>query len=532
MAERELLLAQRAALSDLRESTPVADTDAEPTEPKRAWLRRRRAAAIAADDSTFEDLHPRHAAAPGQPTAAQLEPVSPFESFRTPEVASAPIAEPSTDHPDVGAAAQHIDAQESVSEHVDVAAEEDGDARAGWSRRTLGWLLAPAEQPEQPEEPEEPEPEPAVATEGLPPWRLRPDVEPAAAARVTEPEPAPVPEPAAAEPEPESVVASQGLPPWRLRPDVEPAPAVSLTNPEPVPAPAAAADDVTPPPLTPGTDLPRRLAAANAAAMARALATEAYDFPEDDDDVEADVAQRRRSPAAFVRPSAPRPSGIAREKEPATDSPLVTGTALAKRNVAPAEVDDDGPGPDAPKRHRVTMRGATRLLVVVVIAAVIAILLRTFVVAPYYIPSASMEPTLHGCTGCNNDHVLVDKLSYKMHSIHRGDVVVFHRPDAWQVSDKVLIKRVIGLPGDTLTARKGIVYVDGLALAEPYLDKACRSGTTNFPKSVTVPDGEAFVMGDNRCDSSDSRRFGAIPDSKVIGRAFMIIWPLGRLHWL
>jgi signal peptidase I len=268
--------------------------------------------------------------------------------------------------------------------------------------------------------------------------------------------------------------------------------------------------------------------------MARALASEAYDFPDDDDD-DADVPQERRATAAFVRPSSPRPAGIAREREeePAKSAPLVTGTAFAKRNSSPAEIDADEPTPAAAKRHRVPLRGAIRLLVVVVIAAVIATLLRTYVVAPYFIPSASMEPTLHGCSGCNDDHVLVDKLSYKMHAIHRGDVVVFHRPQAWQVTEKVLIKRVIGLPGDTLTARNGIVFVDGLALQEPYLDKACQSGTTNFPtKPVTVPDGEAYVMGDNRCDSSDSRRFGAIADSTVIGRAFLIIWPLGRLHWL
>ncbi len=96
-----------------------------------------------------------------------------------------------------------------------------------------------------------------------------------------------------------------------------------------------------------------------------------------------------------------------------------------------------------------------------------------------------------------------------------------------------LAKRVIGVPGDSLTTKNGIVYVDGLALNEPYVDKACQSGTTSFPANpIKVQDGQAFVMGDNRCDSSDSRRFGAIPQSAVIGRAFLIVWPLGRLHWL
>lgn len=178
------------------------------------------------------------------------------------------------------------------------------------------------------------------------------------------------------------------------------------------------------------------------------------------------------------------------------------------------------------------MRELGRIVVVIAIAAA-AVLLRTFVAGSYYVPSASMEPTVHGCTGCNNDHVLVDKLSYRMHHIHRGDVVVFNRPESWLVTDKVLIKRVIGLPGDKLTDRKGTVYVNGLELEEPYLNSACKGGTDGLPaKSVTVPDGHAFVMGDNRCDSSDRRRFGPNADSSVIGRAFVIIWPWDRIHWL
>jgi signal peptidase I len=110
---------------------------------------------------------------------------------------------------------------------------------------------------------------------------------------------------------------------------------------------------------------------------------------------------------------------------------------------------------------------------------------------------------------------------------------VFHRPRSWPVPDKVLIKRVIGLPGDRLSERDGTVYANGLELEEPYANSACKGGTTNFPtKSVTVPAGHAFVMGDNRCDSSDSRSFGAIADSSVIGRAFVIIRPSDRVHWL
>jgi len=270
--------------------------------------------------------------------------------------------------------------------------------------------------------------------------------------------------------------------------------------------------------------------------MERARTAAAYDFAEDDD--HDDVPPSRPGISALAPSSSgQRSAGIAREREgqSAKTSPLVTGTAFARSSppAAPVELDDDGTRPRWAKQHRVTLRGAIRVVVVLAVAMLLAVLLRLYVVAPYYIPSASMEPTLHGCPGCNNDHVLVDKLSYKAHGIRRGDVVVFHRPKDWKVSENVLIKRVIGLPGDTLTARNGVVYIDGLALEEPYLNHACQSGTINFPqKPVVVPDGQTFVMGDNRCDSTDSRIFGPVPDSTVIGRAFMIIWPLGRLHWL
>jgi signal peptidase I len=172
-----------------------------------------------------------------------------------------------------------------------------------------------------------------------------------------------------------------------------------------------------------------------------------------------------------------------------------------------------------------------RVIVAVVVIVLAAVALRTYVVSPYYIPSASMETTLHGCSGCNNDHVLVNKLSYKLHGIHRGDVVVFHRPTNWQVPDKILIKRVIGLPGDVVSARAGVVYINGDQLAEPYVDLECAQGTQSLAQA-TVPAGDVFVLGDNRCDSADSRTFGPVPKSDVIGRAFLIIWPLGRIHWL
>jgi signal peptidase I len=185
------------------------------------------------------------------------------------------------------------------------------------------------------------------------------------------------------------------------------------------------------------------------------------------------------------------------------------------------------------------VRWAVRTAVLLAIAAVTAVLLRAFVVAPYYIPSASMEPTLHGCPGCNNDHVLVDKLSYRMHDVHRGDIVVFHRPKTWDVPEQTLIKRVIGLPGDTLSVRGGKLFVNGLQLQESYLNAHCppMTGLGEAPARPTstygpIPLNDVFVMGDNRCDSTDSRAFGPVPESDIVGRAFLIIWPVGRIHTL
>jgi signal peptidase I len=200
--------------------------------------------------------------------------------------------------------------------------------------------------------------------------------------------------------------------------------------------------------------------------------------------------------------------------------------------------DDDQEGDQGRARRRRPrwQRGFLRGFVVVLIAGLAAVLLRAYVIQPYYIPSASMEPTLHGCTGCNDDHVLVDKISYRFVNPSTGDIVVFHRPPKAQVPDNVLIKRVIGLPGDRIAMRDGHVILNGKMLQEGYLDKdhSCYASAPyeNFP-ALTVPKGDVYVMGDNRCNSTDSRVFGPIPESLIIGRAFAIIWPwhrIGLLH--
>jgi signal peptidase I len=233
-------------------------------------------------------------------------------------------------------------------------------------------------------------------------------------------------------------------------------------------------------------------------------------------DVPEPPPARRPVPTPAAVRARERSASVAVPEAKPVEEPAVKPLSVASRE---AEEQD--------KKH-----GWVRLVAVLVVAAAIALVLRAFVISPYYIPSGSMETTLHGCGGCNNDHVLVDKLSYKLHDVHRGDVVVFHRPARWAVPEKLLIKRVIGLPGDVITDHGGAVYINGLMLIEPYVKSGC---TTDLGKAqFTVPAGQYFVMGDNRCpgQSADSRLFGTITKSAIVGRAFVIIWPLGRLHWI
>jgi signal peptidase I len=180
--------------------------------------------------------------------------------------------------------------------------------------------------------------------------------------------------------------------------------------------------------------------------------------------------------------------------------------------------------------------------VLILIAFVIAIVIKTFLVQAFYIPSESMENTL-----MPGDRVLVNKLSYVVGDIHRDNVVVFANPNPaavpdrgivlgflhWlgeglgfaQPEDEDLIKRVIGLPGDSVEIRDNVVYVNGSALDEPYLPSGAQACNGTF-RRTTVPAGRLFVLGDNRCHSGDSRYdLGMVPEDDVVGRAFVIIWP-------
>jgi signal peptidase I len=177
-------------------------------------------------------------------------------------------------------------------------------------------------------------------------------------------------------------------------------------------------------------------------------------------------------------------------------------------------LEEGGPPADegAPRR-----RAGLRVVLAVVVLLVVA---RLLVVEPFAIPSGSMEPTL-----MPGEHVLADKLSYRLGGPHRGDLVVFRAPR----SDDVLLKRVVALPGQRVGIEDAVLVVDGRRPREPYVtDRRLIDGEYFGP--ITVPAGAVFVLGDRRSDSIDSRDFGAVPESRLIGRVDARVWPLDRLH--
>ena len=193
--------------------------------------------------------------------------------------------------------------------------------------------------------------------------------------------------------------------------------------------------------------------------------------------------------------------------------------------------------PVVPPRSGSNARWLREGVLVVLVAVLVAVLLRAFVVQTFYIPSGSMEPTLQ-----IGDRILVNKLSYHLHAVNRGDIVVFGRPPAEncggpEVND--LVKRVIGLPGDVLSVSEGRVFVDGRRLDESWLPPAEQGVTEMGPPGPTynlaqpyrVPANDYYVMGDNRTDSCDSRYWGPIPRSLIVGKVEMRVWPVTGLHF-
>lgn len=170
------------------------------------------------------------------------------------------------------------------------------------------------------------------------------------------------------------------------------------------------------------------------------------------------------------------------------------------------------------------------------VAVLLAVVLRTFVVQTFYIPSGSMMPTLQ-----KGDRIIVDKLSYDLHGVDRGNIVVFTRPPDEHCGGKPvsdLVKRVIGLPGETISLNgRGYVEINGKRLDESWLPASVQGSTypgpagTDFNLShpFKIAANDYFVMGDNRTDSCDSRFWGPISRSEIVGKVDLLVWPLRSL---
>lgn len=248
----------------------------------------------------------------------------------------------------------------------------------------------------------------------------------------------------------------------------------------------------------------------------------------------------------------------------------MTTDQAAEHAADPADDGDRAPTGRWRRRKPAAAKSKGSLLkelpVLLVVAFVLALLIKAFLVQAFFIPSGSMEPTLHGCPGCPGDRVLVNKVPYYFGEPDAGDIVVFRGPESWapefQTADpgnfleslllglgraigtappdeKDFVKRVVATGGQTVECcdSEGRVTVDGQPLNEPYIDFDSQIESQSFGP-VTVPDGRLWVMGDNRAGSADSRShvddgdFGTIPVENVIGKASVIVWPVSRLDWL
>jgi signal peptidase I len=180
-----------------------------------------------------------------------------------------------------------------------------------------------------------------------------------------------------------------------------------------------------------------------------------------------------------------------------------------------------------PSRWRKVWKAQRDNILTIVIAMLLAVIIRGFVAESRYIPSPSMVPTLYP-----GDRIVVEKLSYRVRSPQPGDVVVFRPPNRLQLAgyaaDQAFIKRVIAVAGQTVQVHQGRVYVDRVPLSEPYI---AEPPAYEMPL-VKVPDGMLFVMGDNRNNSNDSHVWGFLPLENVIGRANIRFWPPGQAGFL
>ncbi len=188
-------------------------------------------------------------------------------------------------------------------------------------------------------------------------------------------------------------------------------------------------------------------------------------------------------------------------------------------------------------RKRSPRQAITEWAIVIVLAVGGALFIRTFIVQTFSVPSSSMYPTLQ-----IGDRILVDRIPGLAHSIHRGDIIVFHKVPADKDGQgpEDLVKRVIGMPGETISSVGDTVLINGKPLREPWLPNlnavspqgACAQAAYDIPKTK-IPKGHYYVLGDCRGISDDSRFWGTVPSSAIIGRVFTVIWRSNHpwIHW-
>jgi signal peptidase I len=179
-------------------------------------------------------------------------------------------------------------------------------------------------------------------------------------------------------------------------------------------------------------------------------------------------------------------------------------------------------------------------LVTIGVAVAFVLAFQAEVAKPYRIPSSSMEPTLHCakpgayCEGRFDDRVIANRLAYTLDDPQRGQIVVFTAPRAAEqcsphAGGSAFVKRIVGLPGELVSERDGVIYVNGKRLLEPYVNPLRRGHASgNWPR---VAGGRYFVLGDNRTRSCDSRRWGTVPRSSLIGPVMLTYWPPSRLSF-
>lgn len=155
---------------------------------------------------------------------------------------------------------------------------------------------------------------------------------------------------------------------------------------------------------------------------------------------------------------------------------------------------------------------------VVLISLAIILPIRMFLVQPFYVDGASMEPNFY-----QNEYLIIDEISYRFQNPERGEVIIFKNP---KDTKYYFIKRVIGLPGETVEVRSGTVFINGQELTEPYIENL----STQSYEEYTLSEGQYFLLGDNRINSYDSRTFGPVDEKYIIGRVWFRGWPIDRIN--